>query len=95
MVAHDLGALDAEIVEDGGDPLRNTGHAGTGHAAAGGINVFHPRLRINLVEHGAQIGFGHFGAYAQSLDGSALPTAQNFPVGDNCGPSVGAAAVNS
>jgi hypothetical protein len=95
MVAHHFGALDAEIVEDRGDPLRDAGHAGAGHAAASGLDAFDAGLRKGFFQHGAQIGFRRLSAHAQSLDGSALPCAHNLAIGDNGGPCVGAAAVNS
>ncbi len=62
------------------------------HAAS---HSFHARLRKDIFEHGAQICFRCLSAHAQSFDGSTLPAAHNFAIGDNGGARIGAAAVNS
>ena len=95
LVADNFGALDGKIVKDGGDPLGDAGHGGAGHAAGGRANLRDAGLRIDILEEGAQVGFGSFGADAQALDGTAFSEGEGaFAVHDR-GARVSATAVDS
>ena len=82
LVADNLRALRAKVVEDRGDPFGDAGHGHAGHAAGGGADTGDTGLGVHILEQRAQVGLGSFSAYAQALDGAVFSVRQN-PVAQN------------